>query len=218
MNNRLLLACLVFAGLTGCSMIRTVDDKVSSFLEPIPGMKFLGVESRKSIEEAAKAKNAVATQESLPPPVVQAPVIPKFPDQIELSLDLESDRWLNPNAQNKSSPVHIKVFQLEKLEKFKSSSLISLLSNPSLALGADLKGVDDYLLLPGEKRTVVLTTPRTSHIAILANYRTALSPKDQNTVNFTLNNAAVQSKTIRFAGTHVEWSDNGESHAQHTSQ
>ncbi len=203
--------------LSGCSLMRTVDDKVSSFLEPIPGMKFLGIESRQSIENAKKA-NEIVKPEVTPLAIPPLPVVPALPQKVDITLELESDNWLNPNSQNNASPVQIRIFQLEKISKFKQSTAYALLINPTQALGADLTSSEDISLAPGEQKTMVMTTNRTSFIAILANYRTSQQPKDQNRVILIPNNSATQTKKLRFSGTHIEISDDGDSHAQHTNQ
>jgi type VI secretion system VasD/TssJ family lipoprotein len=206
---------VLICALSGCSLIRTVDDKVSSLLEPIPGMKFLGIESRQSIEKAAKANDPVKP-EFTPVVIPPAPVVPALPQKVDITLALESDAWLNPNAQNNSSPVQIRIFQLEKTTKFKQSTAFALLINPTQSLGSDLTSTEDVSLAPGEHKSLVITANRTSFIGILANYRTTQEPKDQNRAIFIPSNFATQSKKIRFAGTHIEISDDGDSHAQHT--
>jgi type VI secretion system VasD/TssJ family lipoprotein len=212
------LACLMMIiSLCGCSLIRTVDDTVSSFLEPIPGMKFLGIESRQSIEKAAKANEPVKT-EIVPVVIPPVPVVPALPQKVDVTLELKSDTWLNPNAQNNSSPVQIRIFQLEKINKFKQSTAFALLINPTQTLGSDLTSTEDVSLAPGEHKSLVMTTNRISFIAILANYRTTQDPKDQNRVILIPNNSAIQTKKIRLAGTHIEISDDGDSHAQHTNK
>ncbi|RQS77034.1 type VI secretion system lipoprotein TssJ [Burkholderia sp. Bp8963] len=61
---------------------------------------------------------------------------------------------VNPDRNQKPSPIVLKVFQLKTASPFESADFFSLQDKPENVLGADLLGVDRIILRPGDARTL----------------------------------------------------------------
>ena len=84
---------------------------------------------------------------------------------------------VNPNAQGRPSPVHIRIFQLRDDSAFMSAEFGSLIDKETETLGASLVNRREDDLAPGEERELSINiAPETRFVAVmaeLANYRNA---------------------------------------------
>ena len=201
--------CLLLC--SGCSAIRTVEDTVSTTLEPIPLFKFMGVESRKSQEEAIKKIKEAKDIPKLTP-------LPLPPEKVEVSVKLNADLWLNPNSDQQAAPLQIRIFYLDKADKFLSSGALSLIKNPGQVLGQDMRQFEDIQLIPGEQKIQTLQLPVKTYVGLMANFRTEIAPGDQSRVVMMTKIKHQQVMEVRFVGTTIEILSEKENNAVITSK
>lgn len=92
---------------------------------------------------------------------------------------------------NGGVPVKVQVFYLSSPAAFEAADYFTLSGNPRAALGADLVGVDEYLLAPGQTATAQKTFLQPpAAVGVVAGFRNvdqpgwkATAPLAPNTVN-----------------------------------
>ena len=85
-----------------------------------------------------------------PPPV--PPPLP--PTKVELHIEAASDA--NPNAEGRGSPVLLRIYELKGLASFNAADYFALNEKDQAALGADLARKQEFMLRPGEKKSLML--------------------------------------------------------------
>jgi type VI secretion system protein VasD len=79
---------------------------------------------------------------------------------------------VNPDASGRASPVVIRLFQLRNDGEFAAADFFSLYGKEKEALGASLISREEYVLEPGETRTIeVSLDPQARAIGALAAFR-----------------------------------------------
>lgn len=119
------------------------------------------------------------------------------------TLDIYTERDVNPDADNRASPVVVKVFKLTDDRRFKRADFLSLYEGADNRLGDNLLGVVTLKeLAPGEVRQEVIKLPDgTRFIGIMAefsNYTNAkpllaleIIPHSNNKYEVSLSKASV---------------------------
>jgi type VI secretion system protein VasD len=79
---------------------------------------------------------------------------PPKPNNSKLALQVAAD--VNPDQNNRPSPVVVRVYQLKDSAKFTSAGYFELSDDAAKALGPDLIKVEEHQLKPGENITVGL--------------------------------------------------------------
>lgn len=175
--------------LSGCAVIRAVDDGVSEVLETIPLLRMIGIESRKQsdLSNAVSAKNSMLSREgagSKNPALVQIPPkIERFfpgphidpvgliPGEPLLELLLEANSFVNPNAMERSSPVRVVILEMQDALKFWDASARTLLSESSKVPSPDIRRRYEMILAPGEKFSLVWPMRQPGYLGILVDFR-----------------------------------------------
>lgn len=89
-----------------------------------------------------------------------------------IELGIASHPNINPDHSGRPSPVKIKMFELRSNVAFEHADFQTLFTNPIQALGAELLATDEFILIPGEARTITyIPNPSTEYIGIIAGFR-----------------------------------------------
>jgi type VI secretion system protein VasD len=79
---------------------------------------------------------------------------------------------VNPDGQNRPSPIVIRIYQLKDDTGFKDADYFALYDKEAATLAAALVSRVEFELAPGEKRTVdYAVAPDTRYIGVAAAYR-----------------------------------------------
>ncbi|ODU08342.1 MAG: type VI secretion system-associated lipoprotein [Rubrivivax sp. SCN 71-131] len=91
------------------------------------------------------AVSAITTPAAPPPPVLVVP---------GAVFELSADAALNPDAQGTPKPVLLRLYELKAGAGFERASFLDLMEKDEAALGADFVRREEWLIRPGEKRTI----------------------------------------------------------------
>lgn len=86
-------------------------------------------------------------KEDEPPP-------PAPPTKVELHIEAAQD--MNPNVGGKGSPTLLRIYELKGLTGFNGADYFALNEKDQSAIGADLARKQEFMLRPGEKKTLIL--------------------------------------------------------------
>jgi len=96
----------------------------------------------------------------------------KPPEDVTISGSIEAVAGVNPDGLGRPSPLLVKVFQLGAKDKFEAADFFALSDASEATLGADLLGVQDVMLSPGDHRPYEGEfDPATRFIGVIAGYR-----------------------------------------------
>ncbi len=99
-----------------------------------------------------------------------APPPPPPPTVVNLTLITAADA--NPTPDNQGAPVALRVYQLGAAANFNAAEFFPLYNADAATLKSDLIHRDDFLLPPGQTKTLELTlTDPVKAIAVFAGYR-----------------------------------------------
>jgi type VI secretion system protein VasD len=91
---------------------------------------------------------------------------------VKVSLTFMASQDVNPNAENRPSPVVVRMYQLKDDAAFKGADYFALFDKEQATLGAALVSREEYELLPGEHRTLDLQLSPDAHfLGVVAAYR-----------------------------------------------
>jgi|HubBroStandDraft_1064217.scaffolds.fasta_scaffold164280_2 type VI secretion system protein VasD len=97
---------------------------------------------------------------------------PPKPQPVNLKLNLTASADVNPDAQNRPSPVVIRIYQLKDDAGFKGADFFVLYDKEEATLAAALVSRVEFELAPGEKKIVDYSvSPDTRFIGVAAAYR-----------------------------------------------
>jgi type VI secretion system protein VasD len=89
-----------------------------------------------------------------------------------LILKIQATSSVNPDEGGKAAPIKVRVYELKDPASFGEADFFGLNANDKSILGADLLAKDEYILRPGESRTIERkSNPQTTALGILAGYR-----------------------------------------------
>ena len=77
------------------------------------------------------------------------------PPPAVVSLEVEGGAEQNPDASGRPSPVALQVYLLNATAKFERADVFALTERERDTLGADSAGSEQFVIAPGEKRTIV---------------------------------------------------------------
>lgn len=98
------------------------------------------------------------------------PLPPPKPPVLVLQLDAKPN--VNPNTAGRASPVQVRIYELKSAAAFEASDFVTLFERDSAVLGADLISRDEFMLKPGESKTLRRELgPASRFIAVMAAYR-----------------------------------------------
>nr|WP_245180166.1 type VI secretion system lipoprotein TssJ [Cupriavidus sp. LEh25] len=93
-------------------------------------------------------------------------------EQIKLVLAVDARPTVNPDDQDRASPVLVRVYELRTEAAFKSADYFSLDQNDKTVLTQDLLARDAFVLRPGESRSIERKlNPQTTALGFLVGYR-----------------------------------------------
>ena len=94
------------------------------------------------------------------------------PEDIVLKGSIQAVETVNPDVQGRPSPLVIKIYQLKAKDKFELADFFALFDQADATLGADMLGVEDVMMTPGEVRPYEgVVDPNTRYIGIVGAYR-----------------------------------------------
>lgn len=89
-----------------------------------------------------------------------------------VTLSISAAKTLNPDIENRSSPVVLRVYQLTHIDTFNNSDFFALYENDQTLLAKELTFYQEIELKPEQSKTQVLEIPKeTQFIAAVAAFR-----------------------------------------------
>src|SRR5450830_1544977 len=93
-------------------------------------------------------------------------------EQTRLDITLRANAAVNPNDQGHPAPIMVRIYELKSAEVFRSADFLALNTNDKTVLGADMLVREEFLLRPGESKTIRRKSfADTTTIGVLAAYR-----------------------------------------------
>lgn len=152
---------------------------------------------------AVPAIETPALKSGLPP--MSLPVSKVAPAR-QVKIVLQATDTVNPDPNNRASPLALRLFQLKSELQFANSGLYSLLDNSDPSLSSELISVKNLILRPGQRVEMSITLDaQASHLGIVGSYRNidaaqwravyAFDAKPKQTVQVTADRLAVSIAT-----------------------
>ncbi len=103
-------------------------------------------------------------------------------EQTKLDITIAADAGVNPDDKGRAAPILVRIYELKSEGSFESADYFSLNANDKSVLGADLLVRDEFILRPGDVRTLRRKShPDIAAIGVTAGYRD-LAQADWRTV------------------------------------
>jgi type VI secretion system protein VasD len=103
---------------------------------------------------------------------VHAAVAQDAKEQTKLLLRIEASSGVNPDTSLRPSPIKVRIYELKDVSAFNEADYFSLDTTDKVALAADMLAKDEFILRPGESRTIERkSNSQTTAIGVLAGYR-----------------------------------------------
>jgi type VI secretion system protein VasD len=94
------------------------------------------------------------------------------PPPTTVNIDLVASSDVNPDRNDRPSPILVRVYELRSAGVFQGADFFSLLEQDSSVLGADQVSRWEYQLEPGQQERLIFTAQQGSgHVAVVAAYR-----------------------------------------------
>jgi len=98
--------------------------------------------------------------------------VPAQREQTQLDLSIEAAAGLNPDAKGRGAPILLRIYELRSDVLFQEADYFSLQNADRATLGADLLAVDQFILRPGETRSIRRKShPEATAIGVFAGYQ-----------------------------------------------
>ena len=98
-----------------------------------------------SLLSGCGAVSAIATPAAPPPPVTAVP---------NAIFEVSADASLNPDINGAAKPVLLRLYELKAAASFERASFLDLIEKDEAAIGADFVRREEWLVAPGEKRSI----------------------------------------------------------------
>ncbi|PKM36293.1 MAG: type VI secretion system lipoprotein TssJ [Gammaproteobacteria bacterium HGW-Gammaproteobacteria-10] len=99
-------------------------------------------------------------------------VIAPTPDPTILELKLKAGKLLNPDIEGRASPLVVRIYQFEAIDKFNTSDFFAIYDNDVALLGQDIIFRKELELQPDTNRNLSLESkPEAHYLAIFAAFR-----------------------------------------------
>jgi type VI secretion system protein VasD len=96
----------------------------------------------------------------------------KPPPPTIVQLTVKASPTINPNAENRPSPVVLRAYQLAATDAFEKADFFQLYEKDAATLGADLADRQEITLAPGDTKTVTIEfKPQARFLGIIAAFR-----------------------------------------------
>lgn len=90
----------------------------------------------------------------------------------KLTLTIEAAPGVNPDTSLRPSPIKVRVYELKDPGAFAEADYFALDTADKVTLAADMLAKDEFILRPGERRTIERKSKtQTTAIGVLAGYR-----------------------------------------------
>jgi len=101
-----------------------------------------------------------------------APVVPE-PETVPVDLDISTSDDINPDFENRASPIVIRIYQLTHIDTFDNNDFFTLYEKDQTVLAKDLLYREEIELTPGQKlsKKAFEINRKSKYIAVLAAYR-----------------------------------------------
>lgn len=94
----------------------------------------------------------------------------KSPTSMDITISANTS--LNPNADDESSPVVVRIYELKSVSAFNQAEFFQLYDDDTKTIGSDLVNKEEYEIAPGTTKKIKKTTAdETAYIAVLAGFR-----------------------------------------------
>ena len=91
---------------------------------------------------------------------------------LDLHVQLVASRNVNPDDSGRATPIMVRVYELKSVSAFQSADFFTLRDDERKAVGDDVLAVDEFILRPGNTRTLQRKAhPSTKAVGVLAAYR-----------------------------------------------
>ena len=119
-----------------------------------------------------------------------------------LAINIAASAGINPNANNRPSPVVVRLYELKASAQFEAADFLSLYDKDQATLGADIVTRDEFVFAPGEKKAIAKPLAAdTKFIGVVAAFRdlerarwravTAVLPNKNNVIAINLDGISV---------------------------
>lgn len=93
-------------------------------------------------------------------------------EQTKLDITITADAGVNPDDKGRAAPILVRIYELKSEGTFESADYFSLNANDKAVIGADLLVRDEFILRPGEVKTIRRKShPDIAAIGVIAGYR-----------------------------------------------
>ncbi len=107
-----------------------------------------------------------------PPPAPAAAAAAAVVRVGTLAINIAASAGINPNANNRPSPVVVRLYELKASAQFEAADFLSLFDKDQATLGADIVTRDEFVFAPGEKKAISKPlTADTKFIGVVAAFR-----------------------------------------------
>jgi type VI secretion system protein VasD len=114
---------------------------------------------------------ALVSVAALPGCVSSAPK-PEVKEPVRLELKVSALPGVNPDDQGRAEPIAVRIYALKNANAFNEADFFTLQNRDKTVLADDLLKRDEFVLRPGEHRTIVGPfDPSATTIGVLAAYR-----------------------------------------------
>ncbi|MBJ2159129.1 type VI secretion system lipoprotein TssJ [Variovorax sp. IB41] len=93
-------------------------------------------------------------------------------EQTRLDITITAEAGVNPDDKGRAAPILVRLYELKSEGTFESADYFSLSGNDKALIGSDLLVRDEFILRPGEVKTIRRKShPDLGAIGIVAGYR-----------------------------------------------
>jgi len=93
-------------------------------------------------------------------------------NELATSLSISASEHLNPDIDNRASPIVLRIYQLTHIDTFNNSDFFALYENDQSLLAKDLKFREELEIKPSESSIKTLNiNPDSKYIAVLGAFR-----------------------------------------------
>ena len=115
-------------------------------------------------------------------------VVAPTPDPTILELKLETSKHLNPDIEGRASPLVVRIYQFEAIDKFNTSDFFAIYDNDVALLGQDILFRKELELKPETRQKITLDSkPEARYLAIFAAFRNLDTAQWKTSMHITHN-------------------------------
>ena len=93
-------------------------------------------------------------------------------EQTKLDITVTAEAGVNPDDKGRAAPIMVRIYELKSEGSFESADYFSLYSNDKALIGSDLLARDEFILRPGDVKTIWRKShPDLAAIGVVAGYR-----------------------------------------------